>query len=746
MSGWPEGTLEYLLLCAGCAAVLASLERWLRGRPVRGTLPRWAWIGAGVLLVAGWLYVSRMDIGDPAVAALTRQWAEGMLVVPIAVIVAGAAIAAVSRAERGARVAMETRLRETEARLRTAIDSIPCDLWMMDERGRYTLFNAAARGNWGDLMGRTLDDLPLSPATREQCGAANRRAFSGELVRQEIEFERRGRKLRVLSIVAPVRVDGVVAGILGVHFDLTERLDAEEALRRSQEKLALHVRQTPLAVIEWNLAFRVTAWNPSAERIFGFTAAEAIGRHAVGLIVTEDARPQVERMWAALLTHKGGTRTTINNVTRDGRSIRCEWYNTPLVDSSGAVIGVASSVHDITDRDALEKQLRQAQKMESIGQLAGGVAHEFNNLLTPMLVQTEIISQTHAHDAKLLALLRPIRDAAQQAAQLNQRILTLGRRAAEQREMQLLNPLVENAVALLRPTLDRRIELDLALAPRLAPILIDRGNIAQIVMNLVLNARDTVLEKLEAGAPAGWTPRITISTTLTTSAGRREGASASPFTVPCQRLTVTDNGLGIPVEKRAQVFEPFFTTKAPGRGTGLGLAVVWSVVRGLRGWIEFEPGPGGEGTSFHVFFPLVQATPGAGPAVAAPAAEPGGGSTRRALRVLLVDDNALVSETFAALLGAAGHSVVAATDGGEGWEIFSRRNGEFDLVLADCNMPGLNGADLLRRIKATEFRGRVVLVSGYLTPEMSEQLTKLGADAVLRKPFTPSKLMAAIAG
>jgi PAS domain S-box-containing protein len=744
MSGWPEGTLEYLLLSAGCVAVLISLDFWLRGRAVAGVLPRWVWVVAGVLLGGGWLLAIRVA---PATGGLDQPRLEAILAACVVVCAAGGAIAAVSRAERAARVAMETRLRESEARLRTAIDSVPCDLWMMDEQGRYTLFNAAARESWGDLTGRTLDDLPLSAATREQCAAANRRAFAGELVRQEIDCERRGRKSRVMSIVAPVRVDGVVSGILAVHFDLTDRIEAEEALRRSQEKLALHVRQTPLAVIEWNLAFRVTAWNPSAERIFGFTAAEAVGRHAVGLIVTEEGRRQVEGMWTALLTQKGGTRSTHNNVTKDGRAIRCEWYNTPLVDSTGAVIGVASSVHDITDRDALEKQLRQAQKMESIGQLAGGVAHEFNNLLTPMLVQTEIIGQTHAHDAKLLALLRPIREAAQQAAQLNQRILTLGRRAAEQREMQLLNPLVENALALLRPTLDRRIELELALAPRLAPILIDRGNIAQIVMNLVLNARDTLLEKLEQAPPPGWTPRITISTLLTTSAGRREGASATPFTVACQRLTVTDNGLGIPPDKRAQVFEPFFTTKAPGRGTGLGLAVVWSVVRGLRGWIEFEPGPGGEGTSFHVFFPLVQALPAEGPALPVPTAEPGGaGSTRRSLRVLLVDDNALVSETFAALLGAAGHSVVAATDGGEGWEIFTRRNGEFDLVLADCNMPGLNGADLLRRIKATEFRGRIVLVSGYLTPEMSEQLTKLGADAVLRKPFTPAKLMAAIAG
>lgn len=682
--------------------------------------------------------------------ALGRQRMVWLLSIPLLILGFAAAISGALRAELAARRAVELRLLESEARLRTAIDHLPCDVWMMDRSLRYTVFNAASREHWGDHTGRGLHDLKIAQTTRTEWADVNRRAFAGEVVAQEVAYELRGHLHHFSSVVAPVRVEGNIVAVLGVNFDITERVEAEAALRKSEEKLALHVRQTPLAVIEWNLAFEVTGWNPAAERIFGYTAAEAIGRPAVGLVWEERTRAQVERVWSALLTHQGGTRSTTENLTKGGRTIHCEWYNAPLVDASGAVIAIASTVQDVTDRDALEKQLRRAQTMESIGQLAGGVAHEFNNLLTPMLVQTDLIAFHYGQDVKLQAFLRPVQEAIQQAALLNQRVLAVGRRATEQREWLPLGPMVENALALVRPSLDRRIELSVYLAPGLPPLLLERANIVQIVMNLVLNARDTLLEKIARGSPPGWVPRLAITTGTATTADRCTGASSAPFTVPCQYLTVTDNGLGIPEELRGRVFEPFFTTKEPGRGTGLGLAVVWNVVHSLGGSIEFARGPHGEGTAFTVMFPLSETptalvdesplalvTPGA--SLGSPAARP--------LRILLAEDNPLVTETFIALLRAAGHTVTATQDGAEAWEYFQKRGAaEFDLVLADANMPRLSGPELVQRLRAAGFAGRIVVVSGYLAADKLDELVKFGADAVLRKPFTPAKLLAAIAG
>ena len=669
--------------------------------------------------------------------ALGRQRILWLLAIPVLILGFGGAITGGLNAEIAARVKIEEQLSSSEARLRTAIDNMPFEFWVMDDAGRYVLINLDSLKDRGVRLGKTLADLDLSPEIRKLWTDNNRRAFAGEVVRGEVTLEASGKPRHCYNIVAPVTVDGKITGILGLNLDMTERVDVEVALRKSERRLALHVRQTPLAVIEWDTDFRVTAWNPAAEHIFGYTAAEAIGRDAIGFIVPDEARSAVMQVWREILAHRGGTRSTNKNITKAGKSILCEWYNTPLVDDNGFVIGVASHCQDITERDALEKQIRQTQKIESLGQLAAGVAHEFNNLLTPMLLRLEMLRGDRAGDPGLIAGLRSIEDAIGQAAQLNQRILSVGQRSSGKREMLLINPIVDDTLGLLRHTLDRRIELVVQLAPGLGPLSLDRAHVSQIIVNLMINARDALMQRMEEGMPAGWIPRIKVSTMRTESPRGEAGASTAPFARACQCLTIADNGPGMSAEVRAKVFEPFYTTKPPGRGTGLGLAVVWNVVKSLDGWIALKSEPG-RGAVFQVYFPVPDV-----PAVDAGSpvrVEQGNTERSPGLRVLLVEDNVFVAETINSLLTRGGHVVTYAQNGAVAWELFRLRAAGFDLILTDENMPVLTGIGLVRRLRDAGHKTRVVIVSGHLGKGKMDELNRLGVDGILQKPFMPNEL------
>ncbi len=674
--------------------------------------------------------------------ALGRERMIWLMAVPMLILGFATATTGALRAEIGTRRRIETRLRESEARLLTAIDSIPFDIWMMDAEGRYILTNAASREHWGDCVGKTLADLDIPSDTRALWERNNRQAYAGEVVRGEVLLEMGGRRRSFHNIIAPVRVGERTVGILGLNVDLTERMNAEEALRKSERRFAQHVRQTPLAVIEWDVDFRVVAWNPAAERIFGYTANEVLGKKTVPLIVPESAREQVDRVWSEIFGARGGARSTNENLTKDGRVILCDWYNTPLFDDDGRIVGVASHCEDITARDTLEKHLRQTQKIESLGQLAAGVAHEFNNLLTPMLLRLEMLRHDRPGDSDLLAALRSIEDAIDQAAQLNQRILAVGRRSIEKREMLTLNPVVDDTLGLLRHTMDRRVVLDTKLTPGMGPIMLDRSQVAQIVVNLMLNAHDAVLEKCERDIK-DWLPRIEVSTASVQSAPPGEGARGTAPLRDCQRLTVVDNGAGMTPDVRARVFEPFYTTKPPGRGTGLGLAVVWNVVKNLDGWIEIESRPG-EGTTFHIYFPVPEvptATPGPVPPAKSSTSD-GADTTGR--RILLVDDNIGVASTMNHVLSREGHTVTYAQNGEEAWTHCQGKEGAFDLVVTDQNMPGVTGLELVRRLRRAGSPLRVVVVSGHLAPELVDELESLDVKGVLTKPFTQKELLALI--
>lgn len=672
-----------------------------------------------------------------------RRVALLYLGVVVFILAGSGTMVAVNRAELAARAAAEARLRTSDARLRAMLDHLPFALWLMDADGRCEAHNARAASTLAAAEGRTMDQFAFDPEERAALDEDSRRARAGAVVTREVSRGKGPERRHVFRLLAPVIEAPHRTGLVAVELDVTDRVEAEQARRRSEQRLALHVQQTPLAYLEWGPDRRVLRWNPAAERIFGYSAAEATGRPFDELIVPESTAAEVAETCRQLLARKGGGQGVSENRTKDGRTITCEWHNTPLVDADGQVIAVASHAQDVTERAALEQRLRQTQRMESIGQLAGGVAHEFNNLLTPMLMRLGQIAGAYAADERLVAMLRPVEESILQAAQLNQRILAVGRKATDTPALMNLNPLVEAAADLLRHTLDRRIQLSLELAAGLPPALLTKGAVTQVVMNLALNARDALLARVEHGTPSGWSPRLRIATALATHAPAT-APEAMRHAQGCLVLTVADNGEGMSAEVKSRAFEPFFTTKAPGQGTGLGLAVVWNVVETLGGVLDLRTAPGA-GTTFTIYLPVARPedvptfsdAPRAA-RVPAPRAAP--------LRVLLVEDNELVRATLREVLAQAGHQVVCEDDGEAGLQALEKSAGRpYDVLVADLNMPRLSGRAMLERIQGRGYARGVLVVSGLVDPGLGEELRRLGVDRVLRKPIGMDELLTAVA-
>lgn len=735
---YPEGGDELEEAYAGRANFMseAVTDRW--GRWVSMQVPMRDANGR-VEAVLGVDYSA--ELWDQEIAA-RRLVALLYLALAAAGLAGGGVMVATNRAELAARTEAEKRLRTADARLRAMLDHLPFSLWLMDADGRCRAFNSLAAATRGLAEGKQLAELDFGVEERAALEADCRRAQGGAVVSREVRRERENGWRHYFQLFAPVAEGPHRTGLVAVELDITERVDAVRARRESDDRLARHVQQTPLAYIEWGMEREVLSWNPGAERIFGHSAAEALGRNLEDLVVPASAAKAVHEICGRLLRKEGGGFSTNENITRDGKVIVCEWHNTPLVDDTGRVIAVASHAQDITERVALEERLRQAQRMESIGQLAGGVAHEFNNLLTPMLMQVGHLQAVYAEDERLLGMLRPVEDSILQAAELNQRILAVGRKHPEGPNILPLNPLVEASVELLRHTMDRRIEFVVRLGEGLPDGEIARGAITQIVMNLALNARDALLAKVEHGGAADWTPRLTITTSQTATVPAKAPEKLRRART-CLTLNVTDNGEGMSPAVRSKAFEPFFTTKPAGHGTGLGLAVVWNVVENLGGAIDLNTAPG-EGTSFTIFLPVAHGTGEEGTPARVRAAD-SLVSKRKSLRILVVEDNELVRSTFCEVLRAASHIVTWAEDGEAGLaKLEAGGPGHYDVALVDLNMPRLSGQGLLERIRGRGLVHGLLVASGVVDPALEEKLVALGVRRVLRKPVGMHELLAAV--
>jgi nitrogen-specific signal transduction histidine kinase len=399
-------------------------------------------------------------------------------------------------------------------------------------------------------------------------------------------------------------------------------------------------------------------------------------------------------------------------------------------DAAGALINYVAVKRDVTREVQLDAQLRQMQKMEAIGQLAGGVAHDFNNILTGLLLQVNLLETTPNLPAEVQEGLEEIRQASHSAADLTRQLLMFSRRQVMQPGHLDLNTVVTKLAKMLQRLLGADVRLQLQLHPAPLMICADPGMTEQVLMNLAVNARDAM--------PGGGRLMILTGETLVDEPLAREHPDARPGRYAS--VSVNDTGTGIPPEVFPRIFEPFFTTKEVGKGTGLGLATVFGIVKQHQGWIKVDNQPG-RGVSFQIFLPVnCGPAPAAAPVVAAPPP-----ATRGTKTILMVEDEPMIRSTVRKLLECHGYQVLVAANGIEALHLWLEHQAAVSLLLTDLVMPGgVSGRELARRLKKGAPQLKIVFMSGYNVDLAGQKLALDSEDKFVQKPFAPRQLLQVI--
>lgn len=521
--------------------------------------------------------------------------------------------------------------------------------------------------------------------------------------------------------------------------EILERQKAEEALRNSQQKLLLHIQQTPLGVIDWTLDKRAINWNPSAERIFGFTENEVIGKTATQLIILQEKSEEFNKYWDDLLARRASPMVRMENRTKDGKIIICEWFNTLLTNREGVAIGVASLVLDITQRvraeESLKKSeehLRRTQKMEAVGQLAAGIAHDFNNVLTIVQGHISVLLAGRTLEPDVAERLQKVYDAAARAANMVKQLLTFSRKQEIQLKLTSINEIVSDITKLIRQVLGEDIKIEVDLDETIPFVKADAGLLDQVLINMALNARDAM--------PGGGRLSFRTRRVLVAEQIANLHPGCSPGFYAC--LTVADTGCGMDDVTRQRIFEPFFTTKAAGKGTGLGLSVAYGIVRQHGGWIDVESAPG-KGTEFRIFLPCVEAEPVKGiveTGIIVPDENLRGHET-----ILVVEDEPALRQLIGGILQFYGYKVYEVNSGIEALNIWQKHSDNIDLLLTDMILPeGMTGRELAQRLKELKPQLKIIYTSGYNIDSGINEFTLKEGYMFLAKPYHPKTLLQVI--
>ena len=524
-------------------------------------------------------------------------------------------------------------------------------------------------------------------------------------------------------------------GFSAFMHDISPRRDAQAALSAARDEaaataslLASIVNSSVDAIFGEELDGTITSWNRGAERMYGHRAEEVIGENAAMLFPAE----HLGELDTALDGVKSGQvveQHDTQRIRKDGTALDVSVTIAPIYDSTGVITGASVIDRDITQRLALERErlalearLNQSERLESMGRLAGGIAHDFNNLLGVILNYATFVSEELDDEAAALADLEHIRTAAQRASALTRQLLAFARKEVMQPRVLDLNDVVSGVEELLRRTISEQVELSITLAPDLWRVEVDPGRIEQVLVNLVINARDAMPE---GGKLFIDTKNVDVDHTF---------AQLDSPLVPGHyvRLRVSDTGFGMSTDVLQHAFEPFFTTKATGEGTGLGLPMVYGIIRQAGGDIRVYSEIG-LGTSCNVYLPVSDLAPAVPLQVETP------GRVRGSETIMIVDDEDALREVASRILTRNGYVVMTSANGPDAIADVQAFDGTIDLLLSDVIMPRMLGKEVAQRIRALRPEIPVLFMSGYAQPVLG---STLGENfALLEKPFTEQQLL-----
>ena len=632
----------------------------------------------------------------------------------------------------------EEALQESQALYYSFVEHLPIGVFRKDCEGRFVLVNRLFCQMKGmkaeEFLGKTPQEVAAAEVARQGAmGPAIKYAAIGvehherimqtgkpiELVEEYVRTD--GSKQLLHTMKWPVfGPDGKIVGTQGIQLDITELKQAEEHVR--EQAALLDKAQDAIMVLD--LDDRITFWNKGAEQIYGWSAVEATGKRPVDLFLGGEVSPRHAEA-RKVIKERGEWSGELQEVTKQGQAVTVQGRCNVICDEQGHPKGRLIINTDVTERKKLEAQFLRTQRVESLGTLAGGIAHDLNNVLTPLLFAVQVLKEKIT-DGDGKRLLESLEANVQRGASLVKQVLAFGRGVEGERIVVQPKHIAREIKQMINETFPKSVAFELRSAPDLWTVTGDPTQLHQILLNLCVNARDAM--------PNGGKLSLHMENVMLDEAYASTNLEARPGPHVC--LTVNDTGTGIPKEIQEKIFDPFFTTKEPGKGTGLGLSTTLAIVKSHGGFINCCSETG-KGATFKVYLPANSTLAGAEKVMAGEARLPRGHNEL----VLVVDDEEPIRELAQKVLERFGYRALLAANGTEAISLYQPRRSEIDVVITDLVMPGMDGPATIAALKAVNPEIKIVGSSGLAPDGYEVEAAKVGVRHFIPKPYTAETML-----